>query len=485
MNRKERMERSEFLEKNYKKVYKKLSKIKGFQGLEIGFKRKDGAILKDQIVYRVLVTKKMALENLDSSDVMPKKVEGIDIDVIEVPNITLEAIGSTNLPDNRKRSLLVGGIQIGNGTGSVGTLGCIAIPNSDNTKRIILSNEHVLYAGGVLDGQKIGSPNYSKSSCCDCNYVATNIRSNSEFDCAIAEIKDGVSVSNSIDEIGTIMGFTSSITMGDIIRKRGRTTGLTEGEVEAVNISTFQITVKGIEGKGRKVGFFQDGNEVIRDDNVFQEILYNDLATEKFSFAGDSGSVYVLHEPGDPDHNKIVGLHNSGDADFVDKKSYGFRIDKVIEALQITIHTSANFPDGGELVQSLTYNLNMFEEQMSATPLGNKLIQLYYKHYSSVLNILESERKAKVLWHRNMGPRYVAALQRAIKDNNFKIPTEIESKTRLDLLESIEEIVQSFGSDEMILDFVTHKDLLFRILKSSDSIEDLIAKTENWKTELV
>jgi len=432
MDRKERKKQTEILEKNYQKVYKKLAKIKGFKGLEIGFKRKDGKMLTDKIVYRALVEEKVALDKLSPDEIIPKIIDGFDIDVVIVPK-PIDILGITNLPDTGKYDTIHGGIQVGNGTGGLGTIGCVAVMTADNSKKVILSNKHVLYTGGVSDGQRVGNPDYDESSCCDCNYQGTNITSNDPFDCAIAELKEGVSITNTIEEIGTVNGSISTVVAGDVVRKRGRTTGLTEGTVESVNGTSFQVTVNVNAGNGRRIGYFDSSNNEVtlgfaRDNGISNFTQrYDPAATEKFAYAGDSGSVMVLHEPGDPDHNKIVVLLNSIDGP-TNTQGLGFRIDKVTDALNITIQSGATPPGiNAVATTSLTYMVGTFEKALNETALGAKLVQLHYTHYSDVLEIIKTERKAKVLWNRNMGPRFVAALQRGIKNRGYVIPMEFDT----------------------------------------------------------
>ena len=209
----------------HKEVEEELMKIPGVAGVGIGFKEVEGIRTKE-VCFRVYVYKKKNLHDISPQEVIPKTIRGYRTDVIELENT------STIVDDSRYRPVK-GGIQIGNGSGSLGTLGCLATLNSDG-KWVALSNHHVMMAGNkqVADKVKIGQADYSSCCCCSCGEIGevVNASIGGLVDCAIATLNSDIAHVNEINGIGPVRGTTASV-LGETVRKVGRTTGLTIGEV--------------------------------------------------------------------------------------------------------------------------------------------------------------------------------------------------------------------------------------------------------------
>lgn len=179
---------------------------------------------------------------------IPAEFDGVRTDVIEAPRVELEV-------DTAKYSAMKGGIQIamsGNCFDDIkGTLVCIATDNS-NQKKVILSNAHVLFAGGNGDDARVGQP--TNGVCCDCciRIVARNTRGiiSETVDGGIATLDSGVSSSAEIVTLGAVKGThdvtaTEAATHTYAVVKRGRTTEVTHGYVQYNNYSIFVSTVGG------------------------------------------------------------------------------------------------------------------------------------------------------------------------------------------------------------------------------------------------
>jgi len=101
-------------------------------------------------------------------------------------------------------------------------------------------------------------------------------------DCAIAELKDEVLIENSVLGLGTIMGVENAF-LGMGITKSGRTTGITTGRIEQIDVSA------NVNYGVHKTALFED-----------------QLMAGTMSDGGDSGSA-VLNKD-----NKLVGLLFAG-----------------------------------------------------------------------------------------------------------------------------------------------------------------------------
>jgi hypothetical protein len=122
-------------------------------------------------------------------------------------------------------------------------------------------------------------------------------------DCAIAEPVNPDDIENEVLEIGAISGIEEG-ELGMAIKKSGRTTGLTTGTIEQID-----VTARVNYGLN-KVGVFVD-----------------QFMASPMSEGGDSGSVVVNND------NKLVGLLFAGS----NSGTVVNRIQNVFEALKVTL----------------------------------------------------------------------------------------------------------------------------------------------------
>ncbi|HET7010968.1 MAG TPA: hypothetical protein VFI11_09355 [Anaerolineales bacterium] len=218
-----------------------------------------------------LVRKKIPRAGLDPKEIVPSHVDGIPTDVIEVGDLKAHAART-----DRWRPA-PGGVSIGHYRITAGTLGCL-VRDRETGARLILSNNHVLANGndasiedpilqpGTADGgreendtiaylERFVPIEYSlEPSTCGlasgladvANLIARlvgskhrlqAIRANPEavnrVDAALARPTDDSIVSDEILEIGRVAG-TLAPSLGLAVRKSGRTTGLTTGEITVI-----------------------------------------------------------------------------------------------------------------------------------------------------------------------------------------------------------------------------------------------------------
>lgn len=315
------------LTKNRKKLLKK-----NIEAVGIGYKVKDGKRTCELAVI-CSVKKKLPLSRISKSDLIPVKINGILTDVIEVGIIKA-------LHTNRHRPA-PGGVSVGHIDITAGTLGCI-VKNAGT--RYILSNSHVLacsgdaeirdeilqpgaHDSGVLPDDHIAELsnfvpiNFSgvPSECPIANIFVKAINEilyaigsstclqsikqaeTNLVDAAIARPFQDEDVSDEIMGIGQIAGIKSAI-LGMKIKKSGRTTGLTTGEITQVD-----VTVNVQYGESR-IATFSD------------QIMAGPMCA-----GGDSGSA-VLDE-----NNNIIGLLFAGS----DSTMVANRIENVFKLLNV------------------------------------------------------------------------------------------------------------------------------------------------------
>ncbi|HEB94370.1 MAG TPA: hypothetical protein ENI94_13105 [Gammaproteobacteria bacterium] len=288
------------------------------------------------------VEKKLPVNALSAGDRVPPQLDGIPADVIETG-----CIRAWQAPTGRFRPAS-GGVSVGHKDITAGTLGCWVRRSGE---WVILSNNHVLansneaaigdailqpgsHDGGIDPADQIavlkdfvpielaGLPDNS-SGCSVAGAIAaflnaiagtlgsdTRLRAVSaraigknRVDAAIASPLREEDVTAEIMNIGAIQGVISG-DLGMAIKKMGRTTGFTEGEIQQVD-----VTVNVQYGGGRSA-LFKD-----------------QLMAGAMSQGGDSGSAVLDTQ------NQLLGLLFAGS----EQSTIINRIEHVFSALDLTL----------------------------------------------------------------------------------------------------------------------------------------------------
>ena len=199
-------------------------------------------------------------------------------------------------------------LDVANGYCCSGTLGALV---QKGTTQYILSNTHV-FAGDFVSGgngyvAQSGDPiNQAGLIDVGCqnnvqNHVATlsqwaPLNGNDNVDAAIAQVINGkVSTTGEILEIGTISSATVSASVGQAVKKSGRTTGLTRSSVSGLNAT---ITV----------GYSTECAGSNHSKTFTGQIIINNKGS-RFLNSGDSGSLMVEDAASNP---RAVGLLYAG-----------------------------------------------------------------------------------------------------------------------------------------------------------------------------
>lgn len=284
------------------------------------------------------VSRKSPVSALAAGDLVPKALDGVPTDVVETGPIRIFA-GVTE-----RRRPAPGGVSIGHRDITAGTLGCIVQRNGE---RLILSNNHVLANSndaavgdpilqpGPIDGGRLSEdriavlhdfvPIQFPEAPSDCAFAGSAARlanlaasvlgsrtrlqavraqaADNLVDAALAKPLSDEDVSSEILEIGTISGLAEG-ELGMAVKKTGRTTGFTQGEIEQVD-----VTVSVQYGPGRTARFTDQ------------------LMAGPMSQGGDSGSAVL------DDQNRLVGLLFAGSAN----STIINRIQHVFAVLDLTL----------------------------------------------------------------------------------------------------------------------------------------------------
>lgn len=271
-------------------------------GVGYGFKEVKG-VKTDQEAIIVLVNKKLPPEQLADHELVPKNVNSMVTDVIEVGE--LKALEVEMLEPLQSRTEKVRpappGVSIGHYLITAGTFGAVVYDNS-SVQPMILSNNHVLanatngndqrasindriYQPGSFDFVHVDLGYADRQYIIAClkrfvnlaDYPAINV-----VDCAIGEPLENSMIIPDILEIGLVQGVTTPV-LNMEVKKSGRTSGLTFGQITVLDA---MVDVQ--YGPGR----------ILRFDH---QIITTNMASP-----GDSGSLLL------DDNNLAVGLLFAG-----------------------------------------------------------------------------------------------------------------------------------------------------------------------------
>jgi hypothetical protein len=310
-------------------------------GVGTGYKVR-GKQKTDELCVVTLVRQKIAKEGLAAEALVPQSLDGVPVDVIEVGDLrALQARTDRWRP-------APGGVSLGHYKITAGTFGAV-VRDRNTGARLILSNNHVLANSndaspgdpiiqpGGADGGRVENDTiaYLERFCtidfgisppvCTiatglaalANLLAALLGSKHRLealqanpsaanlvDAAVARPVADDAILDEILEIGEIQGTTAAM-LGMTVRKSGRTTAFTTGE-----ITVLDATVSVSYGPGR----------IARFDNQ--------IVTSPMSQGGDSGSLLV-----DNSSQRAVGLLFAGS----DQSTIHNPIETVLDCLEVTI----------------------------------------------------------------------------------------------------------------------------------------------------
>src|ERR1700681_1379587 len=280
------------------------------QGFGIAERITQGQKLKD-VALKVYVERKLPLSQVDTP--VPKQVmlpgmkEPVDTDVQEIGKVVLEANTSRHRP-------AMPGCGLGHFEVTAGTFGCL-VRKKGKPELYILSNSHVLANSGTgKAGDAIlqaamydGGAQPADVLCQLTEWVPFKFGDDTYdnlVDAAIAQVKPA-DVTSAVNLIGVPKGIGGMVRRGMKVRKVGRTTDLTSGEITDVDFRT-SLPYPLPDGSGT-------GNVGMRDQ----------VLCTRFTAGGDSGAAIFNA------NDEIVGLHFAG----TPSTSIFNRITNVLDAL--------------------------------------------------------------------------------------------------------------------------------------------------------
>lgn len=252
-------------------------------GLGIG-EKVVGNRLAGTLCVKVYVQKRYPLAEVPDRDRIPSTIEGIPTDVEEVGRVRAFQ-QECSLQRRQRQRPAPGGISAGHFAITAGTLGALARDSGreDNGRRYILSNNHVFAnSNAAAAGDAIVQPGPLDGGAAEEDRLGALTRfvpidfagGENTADCAIAEIAEGA-VLPEICSIGRVAG-TALPARELVVRKHGRTTGLTRGVITDVDADI-------------RVDYAAAGTALFINTMVIRGLP----PTTPFSDGGDSGSLIV------------------------------------------------------------------------------------------------------------------------------------------------------------------------------------------------
>jgi hypothetical protein len=448
-------------------VEQKLRALPNVFHVSVGLKERSRRLITDRLCIRVYVRDKKSLAELEPAQRVPAEINGVPTDVNVVPALRLQA-------DNTRYRPIKGGIQISTGRIDVdapstvpravaGTLGCVALDNTDNAE-VFLTSAHVLtnHSGAngdaVFQPAPIWFPNVSAplpvphQFTADSDKVAVVRRTvmSNLVDAGIAKIDVsscchccGIHYSNEIDGLnaaggpphGTIVS-DATANVGMRVFKVGAGTLRTEGRVVDTGYPSFDLHI-GAQG------FTFVGQMAIQNVNT----------AVQFSDVGDSGSVVI------DEFNRIVGLVFAGGKDAASVPT-GFvtlanQISDVLTALNIRIPYSSDVKvtAGGALADvprvveaRIPEPYRALRERMEQRERTALIFGLGKQHAGEIMRLINHCRPVTVAWHRSQGPALLATLMGAVRDGHHRIPARVKGVALHEALERMREVLAKHGS---------------------------------------
>lgn len=452
-----------------------LFKIPGVRSVAIGPKYSNVHATGEMAII-VGVERKRPASEVPPTQMIPATIDGIKTDVVEEEEEI--PIQCTNpLEDDTRYRPLIGGSQIeiqqSSSLLNIGTMGFLAFTTGDiatvaEDLIVGVTCQHVLAdsAGATLMGQNVGQAGMTDCSacspCCDdiigkVLYAVDKAPDNSIVDAALIDLTSGLEYFNDIQQIGNVTGF-HAILPSDLkttpphypVKKRGHTTGLTNGDVlkvngtSIINGTTFTHSVIKVQPDPATSTWCKCG------------ILPN---LQAFACEGDSGSALLNTE------DEVVGLVRSRD-----NSGNGFA--RAIEkALGILVGTASEAGDkrvvpphpqamphampavrGSAALSRQREILDRAQQEIVDTAAGKRYAELVTKHQQEIRRLIDRNKRVATVWHRNHGPSILNSAMLALGDSNKALPIEVDGTPLTESVNKIMVAVEKYGSSQLRAD---------------------------------
>ena len=371
-------------------------KIPGAHATSIGRKQVDGEFT-DTIAICIHLTEKRPLDQIPEAERIPKEIQGFPTDVREdSPPEFCAAVGGGAVEAQQRYAKVPGGAHIVAANdllwGKSGTLGCYVMDSTDNKTVYGLTCAHVM--GNY---SKIFQPDNTNF----CNLLGAPVRTNADVDAGIFSLGSWL-WDNNILQIGAVAG-TRTLGYSDFgkkVVKYGSTTGLTTGVINNTDYLS-------------KVNI---GNGISIANTI---IIVPETKGGVFGGSGDSGSavVYQSTESG-MEGNFVIGVLFAISTDS-SNEVFVVPINRILEKLKVSIVTGKNTQSDNDTLYGRV------EAMLSWSARGKDYLNLYQKHFSSILEMFSSNPRLHATWLKIPGADFIGAVHAGLNNPDSKIPSTL------------------------------------------------------------
>ena len=420
-----------------------------------------------EIVLKVLVDKKT--DELDPSERVPATFEGVPTDVVEAPRPRLAlppvpgaTLGGPYTKDEGRYRPLRGGIQVmGSQFSGAGTLGIICRVDEAAPRRIVaLTCHHVLFSSASTEVAELTvgqpTPDDSVTKCCR-GIFGTFLKGyrDSTMDAAAVRFELGTEYYAQQEDIGVVTGdhaitTAEAATLTYNVRKRGRTTRLTGGMVQALHLTdtsgdTGFMGIRGNPPTGSGTGTFADhgdsGSGVLNDAGEVVALLY---AAGLTPGAADAGWGYAW-----PFEDVKARFAADG-------------LDLIVEVsaapdTKVVTQVGAAAP----LVEGEAPAVaRKVKRNLSDSGIGRALTTFWMRHSVELNRLVNKNRRVMTRWHRTGGPALFQVGVRSVYDPQRPLPSDIAGRSTDECLNAVLDLFDQYGSASLRDDIRAYRGLL-------------------------
>jgi hypothetical protein len=451
------------------RVERSILDIPGVHAIGVGSKVTAGEPTGEESI-KVFVEHKRPLEAIPPEERVPPEIDGVKTDVVEQPIPTIQQavpgqLFGVSRDDKGEYRPIRGGTQIARAAGSgAGTLGCMFTVLNDPNTILAVTNHHVIYdnCGTAANHEEVGQAKGSTSSSACCSDIIGKIldaQCDADVDIALIKLDPGSQYFAEVHEIGRVTA-SHVVTHAEAtshtfqVKKRGRTTRLTGGTIQADNLS----------GQVNK----PDGT-LHRNFTGAMSVLANpDPAspgtTTNWSLPGDSGSA-VLNE-----NDMVVGIHfggspatatTPGSGMFIPIKAItdkfgGLPVPRHLELLvahadnpgEVRTVPTAMVADPAALPAPVITpgEAQRLEDAIRTTESGRWYADLYDRHRDEVGALVRENRHVTLVWHRSGAAELFQWLLRTFTRHDVRLPDAIQGRPVRACVEDIGRALARYGS---------------------------------------
>ncbi len=290
--------------------------MRGVQGIDYGYRYAAGK-RTDELAVRFHVLHKHPTSILGASELLPRHVESMPVDVVEA-SYRVQAGDPRSEQDALSPGISVGNVR----TSETGTLGCLVVDGEGAS--FILSNWHVLAgAPEAVVGDAIVQPGPMHSGPNLARTVAVLDRSlalTEQLDAALGRVDDEIPIESKVFGFDSALKGIGEPVLGAILSKSGAVSGVTSGIIDGIE-GTYQLNYQSF-------GFdslWMRGFRLVRPPDSHQVSV---------SEPGDSGAIWF-----DEKSVAAVGLHFGGESDASPLNDYAIAhsMSEVLERLAVAI----------------------------------------------------------------------------------------------------------------------------------------------------